>query len=314
MTDLTPVGLSEDGSSLILVSHRGVEFTVLVDQRLRAALRGDNTRLVQLEKSMENTLRPRDIQTRIRAGASVEEVAAAAGTTVEKLLVFAGPVIAEREHIAALAQKASLRRRTSERTTAARTLDEAAAIRLRAVSVIPEDVAWDSWRREDGRWTVVAEYSHRGGVARAVFTYDAPGRYITAENEEAQLLTGELSEEPAAAAPEPPAAEETSPILATVQAAPSPALPNSSIVLGRAAPSDVPLGDDAIELVRRPAAALSDAEPTDVLFETPVASPQPKPPVPAEPAASAPTEHASRKKGRPAVPSWDEIMFGGKND
>ncbi|MGN6722098.1 MAG: septation protein SepH [Marmoricola sp.] len=313
MTDLTPVGLSEDGTSLILVSHRGVEFRVLVDQRLRAALRGDNTRLGQLEKSMDSTLRPRDIQTRIRAGASVEEVAAAAGTTVEKLLVFAGPVIAEREHIASLAQKASLRRRSSERATSARTLDEAAAVRLRAVSVIPEDVAWDSWRREDGRWTVVAEYSHRGGVARAVFTYDAPGRYITAENEEAQLLTGELAEEPAAAA-EPEPEEETSPILATVHPAPAPALPNSSIVLGRAAPSDVPLGDDAIELVRPPAAALdADLEPSDVLFEAPVSAPQPKPAAP-EPPAPAPAEHASRKKGRASVPSWDEIMFGGKDN
>lgn len=311
MTDLTPVGLSEDGTSLILVSHRGVEFRVLVDQRLRAALRGDNTRLGQLEKSMDSTLRPRDIQTRIRAGASVEEVAAAAGTTVEKLLVFAGPVIAEREHIASLAQKASLRRRTSERATAARTLDEAAAIRLRAVNVIPEDVVWDSWRREDGRWTVVAEYTHRGGAARAVFTYDAPGRYITAENEEAQLLTGELSEEAEPVAEPAPVVEETSPILATVHPAPAPALPNSSIVLGRAAPSDVPLGDDAIELVRRPVAALDDdSEPTDVLFETPA----PSPPPPVEPAAPAAADHASRKKARASVPSWDEIMFGGKND
>jgi hypothetical protein len=261
---------------------------------------------------MDSTLRPRDIQTRIRAGASVEEVASAAGTTVEKLLVFAGPVIAEREHIATLAQKASLRRRTSERSTSARTLDEAAAARLRAVNVIPEDVAWDSWRREDGRWTVVADFSHRGTLARAVFTYDVHGRYITAENEEAQLLTGELAEEPAAPAADEPE-ETTSPVLATVQPAPSPTLPNSSIVLGRAAPSDVPLGDDAIELVRPPAATLSDedAEPTDVLFEAPVAPPKAPP---AEPAAANAAKHAPAKKGRPAVPSWDEIMFGGKND
>jgi hypothetical protein len=314
MTDLTPVGLSEDGSSLILVSHRGVEFRVLVDQRLRAALRGDNTRLGQLEKSMDSTLRPRDIQTRIRAGASVEEVASAAGTTVEKLLVFAGPVIAEREHIATLAQKASLRRRTSARATAARTLDEAAAVRLRAVNVIPEDVAWDSWRREDGRWTVVAEYTHGGQIARAVFTYDAPGRYITAENEEAQLLTGEVTEEAAQGTTEAstPEFEETSPVLATV---PAPTLPNSAIVLGRAAPSDVPLGDDAIELVRRPLAAAklddADFEPTDVLFDAPLAAP-PAAPTPTEAEPKDTADHGAKKKGRASVPSWDEIMFGGK--
>lgn len=318
MTDLTPVGLSEDGTSLILVSHRGVEFRVLVDQRLRDALRGDNTRLGQLEKSMESTLRPRDIQTRIRAGASVEEVAVASGSTVDKVMVFARPVIAEREHVASLAQKASLRRRsTAGGTAGARTLEDAAGSRLRAVNVIPDDVAWDSWRREDGRWTVVAEYPVRGHATRAVFTYDAQGRYITAENEEAQLLAGEIEVEsimePEAVAP----VRAPEPTPAPVREQPS-ALPNSSIVLGRAAPSSLPIGDDALELVRRPTASHTssnpDDEPTDVLFAAipPVEPAAPAPIVeePEPPASSA--NHAARKKGRAAVPSWDEIMFGGK--
>jgi len=312
MTDLTPVGLSKDGSSLILVSNRGVEFTVLVDQRLRAALRGDDTRIGQLEKPMESTLRPRDIQARIRAGASVEEVAAAAGSTVEKLMVFARPVIAEREHYAGLAQQASLRRRSAERHVTARTLEDAAALRFHALGVPPDTVTWDAWRREDGRWTVVAEFAHSGHEARAVFTYDAPGRYVMAENEEAQMLTGELADDAVATAapvePEPP-------VLAVVESS----MPNSSIVLGRAAPSDVPLGDDAIEMVRpahTASASLEDSasEPTDVLFETrPVshASAPPAPPAPPRPPANQP---ASKKKGRASVPSWDEIMFGGKDD
>lgn len=312
MTDLTPVGLSEDGNSLILVSRRGIEFTVLVDQRLRAALRGDITRLTQLERSMESTLRPRDVQTRIRAGASVEEVAAAAGTTVDKLLVFARPVIAEREHIASLAQKASLRRRSSERATSARTLDEAALVHLRSINVIPEDVSWDSWRREDGRWTVVAEYSQEGRVARAVFTYDVPGRYVTAENEEAQFLTGELASE----------TEPTAPIVSKLprDEQPVPSLPNSSIVLGRAAPSTVPLGDDAIDLVNQhthssapgPFGSIED-EPTSVLFEAPPMAAQQATEHKSDPHPARP-KPTSHKKNRPAVPSWDEIMFGGKDD
>lgn len=315
MTDLTPVGLSEDGNSLILISSRGVEFTVLVDQRLRAALRGDITRLAQLERSMESTLRPRDVQTRIRAGASVEEVAAAAGTTVEKLWAFAGPVIAEREHIASLAQTASLRRRSSERASSARTLDEAAITHLRSLNVIPEDVHWDSWRREDGRWTVVAEYTHADQLARAVFTYDVPGRYVTAENEEAQFLTGERA---------PQTQEEpTAPVARLPREEPVSSLPNSSIVLGRAAPSNVPLGDDAIDLVNRHTATSSpgpfgrtDDEPASVLFDAPpvVAESGPEPPATVQPRPPAAVKPTSSKKGRPAVPSWDEIMFGGKDD
>ena len=90
MLDLTPVGLSQDGKRLVLVSSAGEEFSVPVDTRLRAALRGDNARHGQLETKMDSALRPRDIQARIRAGESPEDVAAAAQTTVDAIMPFAG--------------------------------------------------------------------------------------------------------------------------------------------------------------------------------------------------------------------------------
>ena len=61
MVHLTLAGLSEDGSRLLLVSDAGVEFTVDVDARLRAAMRGDHARLGQLEIQMDSVRRPRDI-------------------------------------------------------------------------------------------------------------------------------------------------------------------------------------------------------------------------------------------------------------
>ena len=128
MQDLTPVGLSQDGRRLLLVSPAGEEYAVPVDTRLRAALRGENARLGQLEMKMESALRPRDIQARIRAGESPEEVASAAGTTVDAIMGFAGPVIAERQHVAATALKASVRRRSGESSSAGRTLGEAAEL------------------------------------------------------------------------------------------------------------------------------------------------------------------------------------------
>ena len=93
MPDLTPVGLSKDGSRLVLRGDAGSEYTVVVDHRFRAALRGDDARLAQLETSMESALRPRDIQSRIRSGQSPETVAAAAGTTVDRISAFAAPVL-----------------------------------------------------------------------------------------------------------------------------------------------------------------------------------------------------------------------------
>ncbi len=340
MQDLTPVGLDEDGTRLVLVSPSGEEFTVPVDARLRAAMRGDNARHGQLEKKMDSALRPRDIQARIRAGESPEDVAAAAQTTVEAIMPFAGPVIAERQHVAQNALKGSLRRRTGDTTTAARTLGEAAELYFAEHSLHDEDVEWDAWRRPDGRWLLVAAYTVGGLPRRAEFTHDLPGRYVVADNDDARILTGEIQQ------PEAPG----------MTGRPVQARRLSSVHTQ----DELPLGDDAIELVRDaatqepapledvadPTADSADADwltdtsvpaPDDVpLIEEPAGTPaaEPVPEAPAEAevdpdSAAAPATESdpdteetaevptgekpspSKRKGRSSVPSWDEIMFGG---
>ena len=82
MPDLRLVAVSEDGAHLVLRGEDGKKYTLPVDERLRAAVRGDRIRLGQIEIEMESQLRPRDIQARIRAGATAEEVAVAAGLSV----------------------------------------------------------------------------------------------------------------------------------------------------------------------------------------------------------------------------------------
>ena len=118
MVHLRLTGVSQDGRKLLLVSDAGVEFTVDVDDRLRAVLDqspgGDQARLAQLEIQMDSTLRPRDIQARIRSGETPESVAQVAGTSVEKVMPYAAPVLAERAHVAQRAQRASIRRRPAD--------------------------------------------------------------------------------------------------------------------------------------------------------------------------------------------------------
>ena len=323
MQHLTPVGLSKDGKRLILLSDTGEEFAVPVDHKLRAALRGDHARLGQLEMKMESALRPRDIQARIRGGESAEEVAAAAQTTVDAIMGFAAPVLAERAHVAQNAQKSSIRRRSTEATTAAGTLDQAARTHLSNVGVRVDDVEWDAWRREDGRWTLVAQYAVGGSPRRAEFTYDQPGRYVVADNQEARLLTGEAS-----------AAQESGTPgrrLSPVPNEPRSVRADDELPLG-----DEELGEDAIELVRDraldPAADHGDADwiaepakagaPEDNAGDSDADEAddsEPTGPVdtPREFEATAPSEPAEttrprpHRKGRSSVPSWDEIMFGG---
>ena len=56
-----------------LVRHE--RFTVPADEQLRAAARGDLTRLGQISIELESQLRPREIQARIRAGQRREKFA-----------------------------------------------------------------------------------------------------------------------------------------------------------------------------------------------------------------------------------------------
>src|SRR5690606_2320774 len=149
MLHLTLAGLSDDKQRLLLVSDSGARFSLDVDAKLRAAVRGDRSHIGQLEIQMESTLRPRDIQARIRAGETPESVAQAAQTTVEKISPFVDPVLAERAHMAQRAQQSSVRRRSGD--SGARILGEAVAAQLRLHDVAADTVLWDTWRREDGR-------------------------------------------------------------------------------------------------------------------------------------------------------------------
>ncbi|MFB6723031.1 septation protein SepH [Kribbella sp. NPDC056345] len=205
MREARLVGLSQDGTQLILaMPETGEEFAVPVDDRLRAALRGDRARLGQLEIQMESALRPRDIQARIRAGESPEAVAAVAQMPMERVMAFAGPVLAERDHIANLAQRASVRRRGGA-DAPTRNLGAWVTERLRTRHVDPATADWDAWRRDDGRWQVRVSYfveaedlsdpdSEQKEEKIALFAYDAPGRYAVPDDDEARWLVGEQAQ------------------------------------------------------------------------------------------------------------------------
>lgn len=300
MAELTLVGASADGRRLLLLDDAGTEYTLVVDARLRAALRGDHARLGQLEIDMDSALRPRDIQARIRAGEPPEAVAQAAQTTLDRIMPFVAPVLAEREHMAERAQTASVRRKAGD--TGARTLGEAVATQLRQLNVSPGVVTWDAWKREDGRWQLTAAYAAGRAKGLSRFAYDVPGNFVVAENDDARWLIGEE----VAAAPAGPARSRVRRLTAVPDEA------------------ELPLGDDALALVRDtdlapstdetpPETAETTAEPdeeqTGSFLDT-VLSREDTPPEEAAP--EPPPRRVIRKnRGRASVPSWDEIMFGG---
>jgi DUF3071 family protein len=145
MPELRVVAVSNDGTRLVLKAADSTEYTLPIDERLRAAVRNDRARLGQIE--VESHLRPRDMQARIRAGASAEEVAQLAGIPVERVRRFEGPVLAERAFMAERARKTPVRR-PGESTGPQ--LGEAVAERLLLRGADREATLWDSWHQDDG--------------------------------------------------------------------------------------------------------------------------------------------------------------------
>jgi hypothetical protein len=191
MRTARPVGLSQDGKSLIVATASGEELAIEVDDRLHAALRGDQPRLGQLEIEMENALGPRDIQSKIRSGLSLEEVGRIAGMPLDRVERWAAPVLAEREHIALLAMSSSVRKRGE--TAGHRLLRAAVTERLQKRGVDIDTVDWDSYRQDDGRWSVSAGYRSGESTRSAVFVFDLQGRFSVAGNDEARWVLQEQS-------------------------------------------------------------------------------------------------------------------------
>ncbi|MFG2113543.1 septation protein SepH [Streptomyces sp. NPDC048718] len=199
MPELRVVAVSNDGTRLVLKAADSTEYTLPIDERLRAAVRNDRARLGQIEIEVESHLRPRDIQARIRAGASAEEVAQLAGIPVERVRRFEGPVLAERAFMAERARKTPVRR-PGENTGPQ--LGEAVQERLLLRGAEKDNVRWDSWRRDDGTWEVLLVYRVAGEVHTASWTYEPPRRLVQAVDDEARALIGE-TDDTLAAAPEP---------------------------------------------------------------------------------------------------------------
>ena len=154
MRELKVVGLDVDGKGIICETTDSVDkFVLTPDDRLHSALHGDNASFTpsKIEAEVPTVLRPKDIQARIRAGASVEQVASAAGESLSRVERFAHPVLLERSRAAELAT-ASHPVLVDGPTVM--TLLETVTTALVSRGLDPEATAWDAWRNEDGRWTV----------------------------------------------------------------------------------------------------------------------------------------------------------------
>ncbi|GAA4237517.1 hypothetical protein GCM10022254_49780 [Actinomadura meridiana] len=196
MQELRLVAVSEDGTYLVLATAgRGTRFTLPVDDRLRAAVRGHFSRLGQFEIEVESPLRPKEIQARIRSGETAEEIAESAGIPVERVRWFEGPVLQEREYMAQQAQRVAVRR--PGESAPGPPLGETVEERLGRGGVDLEEAEWDSWKCEDNTWRVRLSFFDNGRPHAAEWTFDPRRRHVSPLDEIAARLTAaEWDDEP----------------------------------------------------------------------------------------------------------------------
>jgi Protein of unknown function (DUF3071) len=192
MGELELAGLHEDGEHLVLVGPDGQRFRLRIDEPLRAAVRRDRPQLEQLRAERYGTLAPREIQARIRAGQSAQAVADGADIPVEHVRRYEGPVLAEREHIAAQARATRV-----GRDAGAPVLGDLVTDRLAARGVSVGSIEWDSFRDGQAPWTVVVRFGVADEQREALWTFDLQTRAVQALEDEARWLSEtELADEP----------------------------------------------------------------------------------------------------------------------
>lgn len=188
MRALRVVGLDEDGETVICEDpENGERFSVPADERLRAAARGDLTRLGQVQIELEAQMRPREIQARVRGGASVEEIASASGLPEQRVERYAYPVLLERAQIAESAQRAHPLR---EDGPDVQTLGEVVSHTFGMRGHDYGESEWDSWRGDDNKWVVRLRWNagKSDNSAHWVFHPGTQGGTIAALDEHAADL------------------------------------------------------------------------------------------------------------------------------
>lgn len=190
MRELKVLRLDADGKHIVCETGDPAEqFRLAIDDQLRAAVRGEQVApdQPQLDIVCINMLSPKEIQSKIRAGASVEQVATASGSDLARVRRFAHPVLLERARAAELATAAHP---VLGDGPAVLTLLETVSTAMVTRGLEPDKLSWDAWRNEDSRWTVQLAWKvgRSDNIAHFSFIPGAHGGTVTAIDDGAHEL------------------------------------------------------------------------------------------------------------------------------
>jgi len=186
VTELRLNGKTDDGLHLSLHDNDGNEFTVRVSDTLRATV--NQQRLMSVPTVDEPSVSIKEVQRLLRAGQTAEQIARDNNISIEKIERFAGPILSERIYMIDQAQQIAIRKEGGREAV---TLLGVVISRLAPRNIDSSELSWDSWRLEDGTWTIELHYPNNTGVGIAQWNFDATLRIVTSMDENARWMMGD---------------------------------------------------------------------------------------------------------------------------
>lgn len=335
MDELTVIG-AENGA-LVVVAPDGSRFRVPITEALHTALRQNRP-----AAPAPHRVGPRDVQALIRQGLTAAEVSTQTGEPLAYIQRFEGPVLAEREYVVTAARDVPVAVAAETELGVTRTFGSAIDHRLGALGA--RDVRWES-RKQELHWIVSVSFLDADTARTAVWTFDPKRSALAPANHEAESL----SQQGAGPAPIVPrlravAADEAPNTRFDSGAfAPAAGWPRSPQSLERperpiariaepdtADTQDVGNTADLLEALRRRRGE-REAAPADDQESSRAAHPSTGSirivDVPIDqsmlddaaltgidPPATPTPKQTGARRGRAAMPSWDEIVFGARPD
>ena len=333
MQQLTFVGIHDDGEHLVLEdAPDGQRYQVRIDQPLRQAVARARRALQPRGLSGDGAFGPRDIQTRFRQGASVEEIVAESGWKAERVRKYEFPILAERAHMIRAAQAAPVHPSGS---AAGSRPDREVTLHHQVVAVREDwgfaegEATWNSWQREDGQWNVTISLDYSRSALEhlpedtpfpARFVFNPANQSIAPVNAAAEFLLGEHQKTPSTEQPAPAASTTAVTDAASAEDTDSPdssdpSESSSSRRGGHLRPvseQESTAEDDLLEeLERRRGAPTTEQQ--DAHLEELAEAYQRESDQDSRSDGEADETSARSRSKRPSVPSWDDIVFGNKH-
>lgn len=281
VTTLKFLRLTADGQHLVFTDATGTEFTIEASADLLLALR---KALAPISAASDDELRPAQIQARLRAGMTVDQLVAEFGVDEARVRRFEGPVMQERAYVAQRSQRARIKGNTNEIT-----LGDQVENLLQERGQSTEELVWDATRGEETFWTVSVT---RGG-AIAHFGFDTSAQSVWPLDDVARILIGLA----------PTNQPRLVPVPTEAPVKPVSVVPAAPTIISRPEPvitTPKPKPEPVAPVAQPETVSSFEPDPIDVNQDEPaVVEPEVK--------------TTSKKSKRASVPSWDEILFGGND-